>query len=132
MAYVTGLRCAKCGKLYLPKDRVFTCKEDEGRLDVEYDYDSIAGKASRRVFENRRGGLWKYRELLPIENEENIVSLGEVQTPLIHCKNLGKILGLRNLYVKDETKGPTAMLRILPASARYQHKSWRASHPSLR
>ena len=108
MAYVTGLRCTKCGKLYSPEDRVFTCKEDDGRLNVEYDYDSMATKTSREMFEQRRGGLWKYRELLPIENEENIVTLGEVQTPLIRCRNLGKILGMRNLYLKDETKNPTA------------------------
>lgn len=93
-----------------------TCRNDDGRLDVEYDYASMATRISREVFDNRRGGLWKYRELLPIENEENIVSLGEVQTPLIHCKNLGKILGLRNLYVKDETKSPTASFKDRPMS----------------
>jgi threonine synthase len=114
MAHVTGLRCTKCGKLYSPEDRVFTCKEDEGRLDVEYDYDSMATKISRGMFEQRRGGLWKYRELLPIENEENIVTLGEVQAPLIRCRNLGKILGMRNLYLKDETKNPTASFKDRP------------------
>jgi len=114
MSYVTGLRCTKCGKLYSPKDRVFTCKEDEGRLDIEYDYDSMASKISREALGRRRGGLWKYRELLPIENEENIVTLGEVQTPLIRCKNLGKIIGMRNLYLKDETKNPTASFKDRP------------------
>jgi threonine synthase len=114
MAYVTGLRCTKCGKLYSPEDRVFTCREDNGRLNVEYDYDSMATKISREMFEQRRGGLWKYRELLPIENEENIVTLGEVQTPLIRCRNLGKILGMRNLYLKDETKNPTASFKDRP------------------
>jgi threonine synthase len=114
MAYVTGLRCTKCGKLYSPEDRVFTCMEDEGRLDVEYDYDSMATKISREILEQRRGGLWKYREFLPIENEENIVTLGEVQTPLIRGRNLGKILGMRNLYLKDETKNPTASFKDRP------------------
>jgi threonine synthase len=93
---------------------VFTCKEDEGRLDIEYDYDSIATKISREVLELRRGGLWKYHELLPIENEGNIITLGEVQTPLIRCKNLGKILGMRSLYLKDETKNPTASFKDRP------------------
>ncbi len=116
MAYVTGLRCTKCGKLYLPKDRVFTCEKDEGRLDIEYDYDSMAARVSRKVFERRRGGMWKYLELLPIENEESIVSLGEVQTPLIHSKKMGRILGLRSLYVKDETRSPTASFKDRPMS----------------
>ena len=98
----------------MPKDRVFTCKEDEGRLDVQYDYDSMASRISRETLEWRRGGLWKYRELLPIENEENIVTLGEVQTPLIRCKNLGKIIGMRNLYLKDETKNATASFKDRP------------------
>jgi threonine synthase len=114
MAYVTGLRCTRCGKLYSPEDRVFTCKEDEGRLDIEYDYDSIATRISREVLERRGGGLWKYHELLPIENDGNIITLGEVQTPLIRCKNLGKILGMRSLYLKDETKNPTASFKDRP------------------
>jgi len=114
MTYVTHLRCTRCATAYAPKDRVLTCQHDDGRLDVEYDYASMATKIGREVFDNRRGGLWKYRELLPIENEENIVSLGEVQTPLIQCKNLGKTLGLRNLYVKDETKSPTASFKDRP------------------
>jgi threonine synthase len=114
MSYVTGLRCVKCGRLYSSEDRVFTCKNDEGRLDVEYDYDSMATKINREALEARRGGLWKYRELLPIENEENIVTLGEVQTPLIQCKNLGKTVGMRNLYLKDETKNPTASFKDRP------------------
>jgi threonine synthase len=114
MTYVTGLRCTKCGKVYSPKDRVFTCKEDEARLDIEYDYDLMATKISREVLERRRGGLWKYRELLPIENEESIVTLGEVQTPLIRCRNLGKVLGMTNLYLKDETKNPTASFKDRP------------------
>jgi threonine synthase len=74
----------------------------------------MATKVSREGFKRRRGGLWKYHELLPIENERNIITLGEVQTPLIRCKNLGKILGMRKLYLKDETKNPTASFKDRP------------------
>ncbi len=114
MAYVARLRCTKCGRTYKPRDRVLTCGADEGRLDVEYDYDSVASKVSHELFERRHGGLWKYHELLPIENEKNIVSLGEVQAPLLRCKNLGKALGLSTLYIKDETKNPTASFKDRP------------------
>ncbi len=114
MSYVTGLRCSKCGRIYAPEDRISTCRNDDGRLDVEYDYTSMAAKLSRNVLKSRHGGLWKYAELLPIKNEENIVSLGEVQTPLIHCRNLGKVLGLEHLYVKDETKSPTSSFKDRP------------------
>jgi len=91
-----------------------TCNEDAGRLEIEYDYDSVRKVVDRKVFERRHGGVWKYFELLPLENEKNIVTLGEVQTPLIRCQNLGKILGLSNLYVKDETKNPTASFKDRP------------------
>jgi len=114
MTYVARLRCSKCGRTYTPHDRVLTCERDEGRLDVEYEYDSLVSEVNRDLFERRRGGLWKYRELLPIDNEQNIVTLGEVQTPLLTCQRLGKLLGLRNLYVKDETKNPTASFKDRP------------------
>lgn len=98
----------------MPKDRVLTCEKDAGGLEVEYDYDSMASAISREVLKNRYGGLWKYPELLPIENQENIVSLGEVQTPLIRCKNLSRMLRIANLHVKDETKNPTASFKDRP------------------
>jgi len=93
---------------------VLKCKEDDGRLNVEYDYDAVASEVSREVFERRHGGLWKYHELLPIENDKNIVTLGEVQTPLIRCRNLARFLGMRNLYVKDDTKNPTSSFKDRP------------------
>jgi len=114
MTYVAHLRCTRCGRTYATKDRVLKCKEDDGRLNVEYDYDAMASNVSREVIERRRGGLWKYHELLPIENEQNIVTLGEVQTPLIRCKNLARFLGVRNLYIKDETKNPTSSFKDRP------------------
>jgi len=100
MTHVTWLRCVKCGRTYKTQDHVFTCKEDDGRLEVEYDYTSLASRINRNLLESRRGGLWKYHELLPIEKKENVVSLGEVQTPLVKHGNLGKVLGLSNLYVR--------------------------------
>jgi len=112
--YVTELRCTKCGRTYAPQDRVLACREDDARLEVGYDYDSLANNVNRQVLEHRRGGLWKYREFLPIENDDNIVTLGEVQTPLIQCNNLGRSLGLSDLYIKDETKNPTASFKDRP------------------
>ena len=91
-----------------------TCHADGGRLSIEYDYASMATELGRKTLERRRGGLWKYVELLPIENKENIISVGEVQTPLILCRNLAKGLGLTHLYVKDETKSPTSSFKDRP------------------
>ena len=73
MAYVSRLRCAKCGRTYQPRDRVLTCKQDQGRLQVEYDYDSLAHKLSRDTLEPRQEGLWQYCELLPKDRSaENV------------------------------------------------------------
>ncbi len=60
---------------------------------------------------NRPKSIWKYSEFLPVENQENIVSLGEGLTPLIRLEKLGKKLGLKNLYLKDESFNPTASFK---------------------
>jgi threonine synthase len=51
--------------------------------------------------------MWRYREVLPVENDDNIVSLGEGWTPLLHARRLGKRLGFPELYIKDESQNPT-------------------------
>ena len=55
----------------------------------------------------RRADLWRYAEVLPVERAENIVSLGEGWTPLLRSERLGASLGLRHLYIKDESQQPT-------------------------
>jgi threonine synthase len=64
----------------------------------------------------RDSSIWRYRELLPVTNPANIVSLGEGFTPLIHAKKLGKLLGLERLYIKDERQGPTGSFKDRQAS----------------
>jgi threonine synthase len=65
----------------------------------------------------RRADLWRYREVLPVENDENIVSLGEGWTPLLHAKNLGTQLGIGQLYIKDESQNPTQSFKARGMSA---------------
>jgi threonine synthase len=60
--------------------------------------------------------MWRFRELLPLRDDANIVSLGEGMTPLIRSDNLGAMLGLKNLYIKDERQGPTASFKDRQAS----------------
>ncbi|MCH7946440.1 MAG: threonine synthase, partial [candidate division Zixibacteria bacterium] len=55
--------------------------------------------------------LWRYRELLPVNDDAHIVSLGETITPLIHCPRLGNELGVKNLYIKDESRLPTGSFK---------------------
>jgi len=111
---IVGLKCLKCGAEY-PLTKMFEgcprCRTDKfaSNLTVVYDYVVISKKISKELFQKRSRsmGIWRFKELLPIENEEYMVTLQEGNTPLIKCRNLGRILGLKNLYVKDESRNPT-------------------------
>jgi threonine synthase len=65
----------------------------------------------------RRADLWRYREVLPVEDDENIDSLGEGWTPLLHAKRLGNNLGIDKLYIKDESQNPTQSFKARGMSA---------------
>jgi threonine synthase len=86
-------------------------KKDLGRLDVIYDYDAVSEKLTRSKL-NRRTvrDVWRYEELLPAQSE-SAIRLGEGGTPLIHAKRLGEKLGMKNLFLKDETRNPTASFK---------------------
>jgi threonine synthase len=88
------------------------CPEnDGGRLDIFYDYEALAKRTSKRTFAQRPSTVWKYFELLPVEKEKNIVTLEAGGTPLIKSYNLAKKIGLKNLYIKDETVNPTGSFK---------------------
>jgi threonine synthase len=112
LAYVEKLVCSRCGSAYRPEDNQILCeKRDFGRLDIIYDYDAISKKLGRAALGSRNGrDIWRYEELLPVSSKSS-VRLGEGGTPLIHAKRLGEKLGLRNLFLKDETRNPTASFK---------------------
>jgi len=83
------------------------CTECGKPLLVRYDLKRIAKVLTRQTLYARRSDLWRYREVLPVRREDNIMSLGEGWTPLHHAKNLGGALGMTALYVKDESVNPT-------------------------
>lgn len=100
MGFVTGLRCRECKKDY-PKEPVHVCEFCFGPLEVVYDYAGIKKVLSRKKIESRAPSMWRYQELLPID-EDPVVGLNVGWTPLIKVKNLGKALGVNNLYVKND------------------------------
>jgi threonine synthase len=104
---VTHLECALCGKRYEARRLHNLCTECGRPLLVRYDLAAAARTLTRESLKGRRADLWRYAEVLPVEREENIVSLGEGWTPLLRAGNLGARVGLRNLYVKDESQNPT-------------------------
>lgn len=88
----------------MAKPSLYVCESCNGKLEILYEFKRV--KISRKKLERRRGGVWKYRELLPVR-ERQIITLGEGCTPLIKARRLGDEIGLKNLYLKDETRNPT-------------------------
>jgi threonine synthase len=101
MGFIRGLKCRECGREY-PVDPIYVCEFCFGPLEVAYDYKSIAKAINRRKIERREKNLWRYRELLPIDGEPQ-VGLDSGFTPLLKADNLAKILGVDELYIKDDT-----------------------------
>ncbi|MEW6592933.1 MAG: threonine synthase [Candidatus Hadarchaeota archaeon] len=102
------LRCLKCGHEHLPKKSLYTCERCGGKIEVVYEYGKVA-LTKERLSKGR--GIWRYSELLPISSSGNIVSLGEGGTPLLEANNLARDLGMKRLYLKDETRNPTGSFK---------------------
>jgi threonine synthase len=83
------------------------CTACEKPLLVEYDLDGVKKTLSKAALKERAPTMWRYRELLPVAREENIVTLGEGLTPVLPLKRAGEKLGMRSLFVKDEGQMPT-------------------------
>src|SRR5512135_12003 len=101
VGHIKGLKCRECGREY-PVEPIYVCEFCFGPLEVAYDYKSIAGEISRKKIEKRDKNLWRYRELLPVDGEPR-VGLDSGYTPLLKADNLAKVLGVDQLYIKDDT-----------------------------
>jgi threonine synthase len=108
---VTHLVCAKCGATYAPNRLYNLCEKCEKPLLVRYDLKQAATKLKREDLPSRPTSLWRYREVLPVEREENALTLGEGWTPLTTAPRLGARLGLRHLHIKDESLNPTGSFK---------------------
>lgn len=88
------------------------CNTHAGRpIVARYDLAALKDAVSREEISARQGGMWKWRELLPLNESNGPVSLGEAQSPLLHCPRLGNELGLNRLYIKDESILPTGSFK---------------------
>jgi threonine synthase len=104
---VTHLECAACHLEHEARRLLNLCRECGKPLLVRYDLERAKRSLKKESLAGRRADLWRYREVLPVENDENIVSLGEGWTPLLRAKNLGQQIGIDQLYIKDESQNPT-------------------------
>ena len=101
MSFVTGMKCRECGEDY-PVAPLNVCEMCFGPLEVQYDYDKIASSLSREKIESRAPSVWRYQELLPIDGTPNI-GLYSGYTPLVKADRLAEALGVKELYVKDDS-----------------------------
>lgn len=105
MSYTKCLRCRECGN-ETPIEPQNVCDFCFGPLEVVYDYDAIARNMSRDSITKGPYTMWRYADLLPVD-AEMALEMGTGFTPLIHAKNLGRSMGLNNLYVKNDSVNPT-------------------------
>ena len=107
---VTHLYCSSCGKEYEPR-RLYNLCDCGKPLMVAYDLDRAQITLSRESLIGRVPTLWRYEEVLPVEDQSNRLTLGEGMTPLLKAERLGKQIGMRHLYIKDESLNPTASFK---------------------
>lgn len=104
------LKCIDCGAEYQADRLIYDCERCGGLLSVEYDFSGITTNLDHS-WRRRAFSVWRYRELLPIREDEKIVSLGEGGTSLNRCLRLPETLGLKGLYVKNEGENPTGSFK---------------------
>jgi threonine synthase len=113
MGIIRCLKCRECNKEYGAQFR-YICEECFGPLDIIYDLPSSLNRAS--FMSRQTKNYWRYFELLPIANRNNIVSLDTGFTPLQHANRIGETLGgLRNLFIKNDSVNPTFSFKDRPA-----------------
>ena len=114
MSHVTALRCRECGSEY-DIEPTNACELCFGPLEVSYDYDSIAKSISRETIQRGPATMWRYHDFLPV-SPDAAVDIGTGFTPLLKAENLGRRLGLNELYVKNDAMNPTNSFKDRPVT----------------
>ena len=104
---VTHLECGACGLRHEARRLHNLCTQCGKPLLVRYNLKRAAQSLTKESLKGRAPDLWRYREVLPVESDANVITLGEGFTPLVHASRLGASLGMPQLYIKDEGQNPT-------------------------
>lgn len=104
---ITHLECAACSVRHEAQRLHNLCRECGKPLLVRYDLEQASRSLTKESLSSRRGDMWRYREVLPVDDDANLISLGEGWTPLLKAERLGQKLGLDSLFIKDESQNPT-------------------------
>lgn len=111
MSYLSHLECAECGQTFDSRRVQTYCLSCRAPLLAVYDLAALRERIDRDEFRYRSPGMWRWRELLPVGNEGDMLTLGEGDAPLLLAPRLGAELGLKHLYVKDEGRNPTGSFK---------------------
>jgi threonine synthase len=117
LSYISDLECSDCGKKFSLHQIHTYCPYCQSPILVKYDLDATRQHVDREEIHRRPKGLWRWHELLPVRQPQNMVSLGEGDAALLHMPRLGRTLGLSQLYVKDESSNPTGSFKARGLSA---------------
>jgi len=117
LSYLTVLSCSSCGRSFDPHMVQTYCPDCNAPLLANYDLDALRRTLDRDKLRLRPKGMWRWGELLPVFSPENIVTLGEGDTPLLRLGNMGSDLGLTNLFLKEEGQNPTGSFKARGLSA---------------
>jgi threonine synthase len=105
MIFVKGLKCRECGTEY-PAEAIYVCENCLGPLEAFYDLAAQKNFITRAQIAAGPHSLWRYQPLLPVQRDARI-DLNDGFTPLIRADRLARALGLKNLYLKNDTVNPT-------------------------
>jgi threonine synthase len=113
MSFAQEIVCPRCDKRFGLAELLNLCPCGSPLL-VRYDLEKAQAALGKSDLQGRVASLWRYRELLPLQSETNLISIGEGYTPLLDAKNLAIELGIRQLWIKDEAQNPTGSLGPRP------------------
>ncbi|RLE11750.1 MAG: threonine synthase, partial [Actinobacteria bacterium] len=108
--FVTHLECSETGDRF-ESDTVHGLSTASKPLLVRYDLARLASSTTKDHLASRPGGMWRYREFLPVRRSANVVSLGEMETPLVTLPYMSGLLGVEEILVKDEGRLPTGSFK---------------------
>jgi threonine synthase len=111
MSFVSHLECANCGQRYDAGQVHNLCTACHRPLWVRYDLGALKKGFSKKALFGRPPTIWRYLEMLPMEDPANIVSLTETITPILETKRLAAHFGVKHLFVKDESRLPTGSFK---------------------
>ena len=117
MSNVTHLECSACGTTHDAGTLQNVCTSCGKPLFARYDLQRAARTLTRESLKGRRADMWRYREVMPVRDDKDVITLGEGWTPLLRADRLGRSIGMRNLFIKDESLNPTQSFKARGMSA---------------